>query len=266
MFFRIKRNFLLYVHYISAVLRGMMQYRFSLLLMVTGRFLVAFSGFLGIHFLFSGFTQIKGYSYSDVLLCFAVMQLSFAVAECVGGGLQNFSGMVKKGEFDRVLLRPCSPILQILGSRFELGRLGPIISALLMLMIGIKSSEICWNFSRAVTLLAMIAGGILLFIGIFLLGATICFFSVEDTSLINVLTYGAKEHGKYPLDIYGKGVLRLCTFVIPYTLVQYYPLQFLLGRTENVRYAICPAGVLVFLGVCYGAWRLGVRRYGSCGG
>lgn len=266
MFFRIKRNFSLYVHYILAVLRGMMQYRFSLLLMVIGRFLVAFSGFWGIHFLFSGFTRIKGYSYSDVLLCFAVMQLSFALAECLGGGLQNFSGMVKKGEFDRILLRPCSPILQILGSRFELGRLGPIISALIMLIIGIKSSEICWNFSRIVTLLAMIAGGVCLFISLFLLGAAICFFSVEDISLMNVLTYGAKEHGKYPLDIYGNGVLRLCTFAIPYTLVQYYPLQFLLGRTEEVRYAICPAGTLVFLGVCYSVWRLGVGRYGSCGG
>lgn len=82
---------------------------------------------------------------------------------------------------------------------------------------------------------------------------------------MNVLTYGAKEHGKYPIDIYGKGLMRFCTYVIPYTLVQYYPLQYLLGKTDNCFYAFCPLGVTVFVLLCYLFWRVGVRHYKSTG-
>ena len=90
-----------------------------------------------------------------------------------------------------------------------------------------------WNLLAVWTIIAMITGGTLLFIGLFMLEASLCFFTIEDTSTMNALTYGAKEHGKYPMDVYGKGVVRFGTYVIPYTLVQYYPLQVLLGKSQH---------------------------------
>ncbi len=114
-------------------------------------------------------------------------------------------------------------------------------------------------------LAAMVTGGMFLFIGLFMLEASVCFFSIEDTSLINVLTYGAKSHSKYPIDIYGKGILRFCTYVVPYTLIQYYPLQFLLGKTNNWYLAFCPLGIIVLLLICYFIWWFGVKHYKSCG-
>ena len=91
----------------------------------------------------------------------------------------------------------------------------------------------------------------ILFVGLFMLGASSCFFTIEDTSFINVLTYGAKSHGKYPLDIYGKGIMGFCTYIVPYTLVQYYPLQYLLGKTNRWSMAFYTVGIVVFLEVCY---------------
>ena len=164
-----------------------------------------------------------------------------------------------------MLLRPCSPILQIIGTRFEIGRTGPLITATITLILGIRESQVNWSVLTACTLALMIIGGTLLFIGLYMLGASFCFFTIEDTSILNALTYGAKEHGKYPIDVYGKGVMGFCTFVIPYTLVQYYPLQFLLGRNTNPLLGLYPVGVVVFLAICYGVWCLGLKNYKSCG-
>lgn len=260
-----KRNISLYFMYISAILRSTMQYKVSFILMVIGRFLVAFNGFLGIFFLFSRFSEIKGYTYGDILLCFSVMQMSFALSECFASGFSAFSGIVKRGEFDRILLRPCSPILQVLGTKFELGRIGPMITAVIMLLFGINNSQIYWTLGRIVALLFMLIGGALLFTGLFMIGATICFFSLEESGCMNVLTYGAKEHGKYPIDIYGKGMMRFCTYIVPYTLVQYYPLQYLLGKTDKWQYALYPLGTIIFLFICYVFWRFGMRHYQSAG-
>mgnify|MGYP002508936186 FL=1 len=132
--------------------------------------------------------------------------MSFTFAELFGNGFKAFSGTVKGGEFDRMMVRPCSLILQVTGSRFELGRTGPLLTALITLGLGVRHSQITWNIMTVFTIAAMIIGGMLLFIGLFMLEASFCFFSIEDTSLINVLTYGAKSHGKYPIDIYGKGI------------------------------------------------------------
>ena len=164
-----------------------------------------------------------------------------------------------------MMLRPRSLVFQVVASRFEIGRIGPLFTAIITLALGIRHSQIAWNLMTVWTFAAMIIGGTLLFIGLFVLEASFCFFSIEDTSLINVLTYGAKTHGKYPIDIYGKGILRFCTYVIPYTLIQYCPLQFLLGKTRNWYLAFYPLGIIVFLTVCGFVWRFGVRRYKSCG-
>ncbi|MDE6620594.1 MAG: ABC-2 family transporter protein [Lachnospiraceae bacterium] len=261
----IKKNIKLYMKYASVCTQSVMQYKVSFLLMIIGRFLLAFCELIAIKFLFYGFTQIKGYTYGDILLCFSVIQMSFTFAELFGNGFKVFSGMVRSGEFDRMMLRPCSLILQVMGSRFEVGRTGPLLTAFFTLVLGIRHSQVTWNLMTVWTIAAMTIGGTLLFMGLFVLEASFCFFSIEDTSLINVLTYGAKTHGKYPIDIYGKGILRFCTYVIPYTLIQYYPLQFLLGKTRSWYLALCPFGIVVFLLFCYLIWRFGVKNYKSCG-
>ncbi|MCX4338872.1 MAG: ABC-2 family transporter protein [Lachnospiraceae bacterium] len=261
----IKENLTLYLKYASVCTQSVMEYKLSFALMLIARFLIAFCELIAIKFLFSGFTQLGGYTYGDVLLCFAIMQMSFTFAELFGNGFKTFSGMVRRGEFDRMMLRPRSLVFQVTASHFEVGRTGPLFTAIITLALGIRHSRLHWNLMTVWTFAAMIIGGTLLFIGLFVLEASFCFFSIEDTSLINVLTYGAKSHGKYPIDIYGKGILRFCTYVIPYSLIQYYPLQFLLGKTDRWYLAFYPLGIVVFLAVCGFVWRFGVRRYKSCG-
>lgn len=262
---KIKENLKLYVKYASVCTQSIMQYKLSFLLMIFARFMIAFCELIAIRFLFSGFTQIKGYTYGDVLLCFSIVQMSFTFAELFGNGFKVFSGMVRRGEFDRMMLRPCSLILQVIGTRFEVGRTGPLLTAIITLALGIRSSQVAWSIMTIWTMASMITGGTLLFIGLFMLEASFCFFSIENTSLMDVLTYGAKAHGKCPIDIYGKGILRFCTYVIPYTLIQYYPLQFLLGKSDDWHLGFYPLGIMVFLLVCNFIWRFGVKHYKSCG-
>lgn len=258
-------GFRLYGRYVSVAVRCMMAYRGSFFLGLLSRFLVAFRGLIAIGFLFSGFAHIKGYTPSDVMLCYSVVEISFAIAECVSSGFASFAAQIRKGYFDIVLVRPRSTVLQILGAGFELERVGAMISALIALGIGLYVHPAALSPVRMAALLAMIAGGTGIFVSLFMLGAAICFFAVEESSALNLFTYGGRDHGKYPLDVYGKNMFRFCTFVIPYTLVQYYPLQLLIGRSDCWLYALCPLGTIPFLAVCYAFWRLGVRRYTSSG-
>ncbi len=258
-------NFRLWRHYISIVVRSAMQYKMSFFFTALGQFLVSFHVFLGIHFMFLRFSQVKGYTYDEVLLCYSVLLMSFSLAECFARGFDGFGSLVRQGTFDRIMVRPRSPVLQVLGSRFELSRIGRMFQAVVMFVWGIRTSDVNWSLQRVWVLFMMLLGGTVLFTGIFMIYAALCFFTLEGLEFMNVLTDGAKEHGKYPLDIYGKRIFALCTYIIPYTLVQYYPLQVILGRTNRWYYGLYPLGTVLFLGVCYGIWRFGVKHYQSAG-
>ena len=243
----------------------MMQYKASFLLNSLGQFLVSFSVFLGIYFMFRRFHQVRGYSYSEVLLCYAIVLMEFSLAERWARGFDTFSGLVRSGEFDRVLVRPQGEILQVLGSRFELTRLGRMSQAVVMLVYAFCTAEIHWTVGRVCTFLFMLVGGTAVFSGLFLIYAALCFFTLEGLEFMNVLTDGAREYGKYPLDVYGKRVLQFATVLVPYALIQYYPLQYILGRTANPIYIFLPLAAVLFLLPCYGLWRYGVRHYKSSG-
>lgn len=260
-----RRSVRLYLKYAALGLRSSMEYKGAFVLTALGRAVVAFSGVWAVYFLFSGFSGIGSYRFGDVLLCFGIIGVSFSLAESVSKGFCTFSGTIRRGEFDRILLRPWSPVGQVLGTGIDPGRIGELIPAGIVLAWGMRESGVAWTGGRIAVLLLMLAGGTVLFMGLFMVGATICFFSVEDTGCMNIFTYGAREHGKYPMDVYGKRIMEICTFLVPYTLVQYYPLQFLLDRTRSLWCAAAPLGSCIFLAACYGFWRFGMKHYKSCG-
>ncbi len=255
----------LYMHYISINIRCMMQYKVSFLLNVLGQFFVSFNVFLGVYFMFQRFSNVKGFTYSEVLLCFSVALMEFSLAEMTARGFDNFSGMVRTGSFDLILARPRNEILQVLGSQFELTRIGRMLQAVVMFIYGINHCEVDWNVFKVITVIFMLIGGTALFSGLFLIYAALCFFTLEGLEVMNIFTDGAREYGKYPIGIYGKKMLIFTTFLIPYALVQYYPLLYVLGRTDNMWYIALPLAAILFLIPCYGLWRFGVRHYKSSG-
>lgn len=83
--------------------------------------------------------------------------------------------------------------------------------------------------------------------------------------MINILTDGGREFGKYPLSVYGKGILKFFTYAVPHALFQYYPLLYLTDRSDSKLYMLLPLLALGFLIPCLIIWKIGVRHYRSTG-
>ncbi|BCN30658.1 ABC transporter permease [Anaeromicropila herbilytica] len=214
--------------------------------------------------MFQRFHSVNGFRFHEVLLCFSIMLMEFSLAEALARGFDTFSSTISNGEFDRIMVRPRNEIFQVLGSKIEFTRVGHILQAIVMFIYGILRSDIIWDYKKILTVLFMLIGGTLVFTGIFLIFAAFCFFTTEGLEFMNVFIYGAREYGKYPISIYGKRMLQICTFIVPYALIQYYPLLYLLGRGKNW-YMFLPLLASLFLVPCYIFWKVGVRHYKSTG-
>ena len=256
---------MLYKRYLSMLLKSQLQYKASFVMTTIGQFLVSFTTFLSMYFMFSRFHQVDGYSFAEVLLCFAVVLMAFSFTECFARGFDVFPRLIRTGELDRILVRPRGVVFQVLTSTMEFTRFGRFFQALLVMIYAIPASGVVWTWDKILTLCMMFLGGVTVFAGLFVLYAAFSFFTIDGLEFMNIFTDGSREFGKYPLSIYGEGVLKLLTYVIPIALFQYYPFLYLIGRTQNRWMMVLPLLGWLFLIPCYGFFRLGLSRYQSTG-
>lgn len=255
----------LYFKYVAIIVKSQMQYKASFFMTVFGQFLVSFSAFFGVYFMFDRFNQVDGFALPEVLICFSAVLLAFSLSECFFRGFDTFPILIRSGDLDRILLRPRSVVFQVLTSTIEFSRIGRFLQAVIMLCIAIPTCGVTWTFAKVMTLIAMILGGMAVYCALFILYAAFSFFTIDGLEFMNVFTDGSREFGKYPMSIYGKGVLAFFTYVIPIALFQYYPFLYLIGRTDNAWYALLPFVGLIFILPCYAFFAYGLSKYKSTG-
>lgn len=255
----------LYLKYFSIHLKSQMQYKTSFFLTIMGQFVTSFSAFLSIYFMFSRFNKVEGFTYNQVLLCFSVVLVAFSLAECFARGFDSFSTIIGNGEFDRIMIRPRNEIFQVLASKIEFSRIGRFVQAIMVLIYAVPTSGIYWTLDKVFTLIIMIISGVIIFTGLFIVYASLCFFTTEGLEFMNIFTDGGREFGMYPFSIYGKSVLKFFTYVIPLALFQYYPFLYLIGVSKNKMYMVLPLIGIIFIVPCLILWKLGVRHYKSTG-
>ena len=261
----------LYCRMLALSARAQLQYRVSFLLMSVGQFVATGVEALGVWALFDRFGSLSGWTLAQVGVFYGVVNIGFALADALARGFDVFGAQyVKTGQFDRLLLRPRATELQLFGHEITLYRIGRIAQGGLMLGFAVSLGEQTLQAWQWLLLLWAIVGCVCLFVGLFMLGATLSFWTVESLEVINTFTYGGAEAAQYPLSIYTPWFRRFFTFVVPLGCVAYFPVVAALnvvdplGTTRAFQMSAPIAGV-AFLLVCIGVWRMGVRHYTSTG-
>ncbi len=260
----------LYVRYIGLSFRSQMQYRASFIMLSVGQFLVTGVEFIGILVLFDRFERLDAWTLPEVALFYGMINMAFALADATARGFDQFGATVKSGDFDRLLLRPRSTVLQLAGQELTLRRIGRFSQGLVVLLWAAFAMDITWSLDKILILIGAILGGACVFYGVVILQATLAFWTTEGLEIMNTLTYGGVETAQYPLSIYRTWFRRFFTFVVPLACVSYYPALAILERTDPLGSPsafqwLAPLIGLLFLCLCLHVWRIGVRHYRSTG-
>ena len=117
----------LYWRYASASLRSQLQYRASFVMTTVGVVVQTGIEFVAIWVLFDRFGQLRGWTLPDVALFYGMISITWALCDSISRGFDVFGATVKAGDFDRVLLRPRSTVLQLLGQELTLRKFGRLV-------------------------------------------------------------------------------------------------------------------------------------------
>jgi ABC-2 type transport system permease protein len=260
----------LYGRYIAVSLRGQMQYRASIAMQSIGAFLITAIEFVGIWAMFDRFGQVRGWRLPEIALFYGMISIAWALCDALARGFEVVGTLVKSGDFDRVLLRPRSTVLQMLGHELTIRRIGRLTQGALILAYALSVLEIDWSVWRVLLLAAAIVGAICVFLGLVVMQAAMSFWTTETLELWNAFTYGGVTMSQYPLSIYRSWFRDFFTYIIPIGCTSYLPGVAILGHpdplgTPVVVQWLSPLAGPAFLIVAMLIWRIGVRHYRSTG-
>jgi len=259
-----------YRRLIGARLRGEMQYPTSFLLQVAGNATIHLMELAATFILFEHFTNIGGWGPGEIAFLYGLSGVSFGIAHTLAAGFSAFSQQIVRGEFDRVLVRPVRPVVQVLASDLQLRRLGTILQGLIAFVIAGRLIDIPWTIERVLFFPVVILSAALLFAALFALEATLCFWTTEGTEAVNAFTYGGSTLALYPIHIFDAWLRRVFLFVVPLGFVIYAPSLYILDKPDPlglpsiVRF-IAPLVAVGFALVAGVIWQRGVRHYRSTG-
>ena len=255
----------LYFSIFKMHLKSALEYKKSFIIGFISQFLVFFTYYFIIIALFTKFSNIKGFTLYEVLLCFSIIQFGFSFNEVFARGIDHFDKLIISGNFDIILLRPQNILLQSIISELDLVKISRLLQSIVILFIALINLKIKLTIYKIIVLLLMLFSSIIIFFSIFLLMASYCFITVQGLEVRNVFTDGGKHMAQYPIGIFKKGFMIFFTFVIPYGFVNYYPLLYIIDKSNNILYGLSPLLVIIYLIPSLLSFKIGIKKYTSVG-
>jgi ABC-2 type transport system permease protein len=162
-------------------------------------------------------------------------------------------------------VRPIHSLFQILLENMTLESLsGAISGAAVMIYSGMRIG-IGFRWFDLVVLLVLIAGSIGVYGGIYVILASIGFWTDSKTGILPLI-YNFSSYGRYPVNIYNRAIRVLLTWILPFAFVGVYPALYFLHKPGWFAWTILtPLMGLVMLTVGIMVWNAGVKRYRGAG-
>lgn len=265
-------TFSIYRRLLGARMRSQMQYRFAFLMDLAGTGVTAGLEFLALALVLPRFGGLQGWTMGEIAFLYGQVEIAFGLMDLLFSGFDPkfFGQQVRRGTFDQILLRPVSVTTQVLTLDLALRRLGKIAVGIGIFALGLQRTVIVWTAVKLLYFPFVIGGMVCFFGGLFIIGATITFWTIESIEVMNILTYGGSFAISYPMSIYQRWLRHFFTFVAPAIFLSYYPALFFLGKPDPLGFPpwapfvspLVGVGVLA-LGLWF--WRFGIQHYQSTG-
>jgi viologen exporter family transport system permease protein len=259
----------LYGSLLSAGVRGQLQYRANFLMWIVTGLVYQLTGFAFIWVVLTRFGSLAGWTLGEVAFLYGVRLLGHGAGLLIFGRVLDLEDYVREAQFDRMLVRPWPPLLQVFTERFNPAPIGDFLGGLGLFLAANAMAGVDWSLPAVVFLVLTVLGAAMVEVGLKLMAGTLVFRFLSARALVRIVDDLFSNFGNYPMRIFGTWQLVL-TFLLPVAFLAYLPSTVLLARTDEL--AIHPvfaylaplAGVIVFsLALLF--WRSEMRQYKSSG-
>lgn len=259
----------LYGKFLGIAVQTRLQYRSDFLIGIAG-VVVFSSAMLGlIWVLLERFQSLKGWNYWEVVMLYSMWSISHSVYSIFFWHLIAMEDEILYGRFDRFFNRPCSILLQFIGSDVNHMGVGEAIVGITIFCVAYQNLALHWTIIQCIFFGIMLLSGVLIETAIGLIFATISFWTGRSSQFFQISLNFYRLTEQYPLDIFNKGYQVFVTFILPVAFINYYPLAGLLGKHNGLNLTILnflsPCVAMILLTFALFFWQQGLNHYTSSG-
>jgi ABC-2 type transport system permease protein len=251
--------------YVAQYMKTRLTYRVDMLMEIMSDLLFQAVNLIFILVVFGHTDMLSGWSKDEIIFIYGFFLVPFAIFGAFFNIWDFNERYIVKGEMDRILTRPVHSLFQIILERMELESLFGVLTGIAVMIYAGNRLDLSLSWYDPIVFLFMVLGGAFVYAGIFILLASISFWSDGRTSIMPMM-YNIGNYGRYPVDIYNKVIRFVLTWILPFAFVGVYPSAYFLGREEWYGYAfLTPVMGAVFFGFAIFMWNIGVTKYRGAG-
>jgi len=226
--------------------------------------------FLTVAALFTNVDALGGWSFAEVGLLYGMASTAFSLADTFISQVEMAGTYVRSGGFDRFLVRPVAPMLQLCATEFAYRRLNKIVQAIVVLGVSMTAVSVRWDVAHLLVLVESIVAGAVIYGALWVVYCSISFWAVNTNEFVYAAVTAGDVAGRYPFDVFRPALRRGLTAVVPIGFTAYYPACWLLGRPAagGFSHALLltgPAVALPFVFLAQAVWQRGLRQYQGTG-
>lgn len=251
-----------------ASIRGQMQYRLNFVIGVLSGLFFQGIGIVFVWAILETFPSLGGWTFREIALLYGLRLTAHGVYLMFFSNLYSIDDMVREGLYDRLLVRPIHPLLQLMFGQFRITVIGDLIGGVAILIAALVVNDIRWSSTTVLLLVLAVMGGALIDGAFQILPAALTFRYFESWPARVIFDDIFSRFGNYPVNIFGAIAEKMLTFVIPMAFVAWLPVATLLHKPTFqppwVGWLSLPVGFIVF-GMAIVTFMRASRDYQSCG-
>jgi ABC-2 type transport system permease protein len=250
-------------------LKAQLEYPANFLMQIATVALVGLLSIPSLLLLTSAFPSIGGWGFSMLAFMAGLRHMAAGVHHALFFSLLDHRDLVRNGEFDRLLVRPIHPLLQIMASGLDLAAIGEFLPGLALFALTYRSAAIEWNLAHMAFLVVVVLSGAIIEGAVYLFFAAFDFWLEEAEALLYIPDAFLESVLQYPAHIYDRPLALFITVVFPYAFMAYFPTLYFF-RAEVAMFprllaCLTPAVAVVAAVVAVAFWSLGLKHYQSTG-
>ena len=256
---------------IRASILSRLQYRADFLMGILGVFVLNGATLGTTWVLLQRFQNLHGWTFWEIVFLYNLWLLGHSFRSIFFRQISFLDDYIVQGTFDGFLTRPASPLIQFLGREVHYLGVGDFLLSSTMLSLAHHNLGLQWSLFHWGWFALMVPASTAVEVTLVLILSTIAFKTSRSRAIVNAATqFSFNLVQQYPLDLFGRGVRAIVTFILPFAFMNYYPSLLLLDKWDKagaypyLAYA-SPFVAVLLIGIAYVVWNWGIRQYQSTG-
>ncbi|MBO9597964.1 MAG: ABC-2 family transporter protein [Cohnella sp.] len=262
----VRRTLYLYYRLITQQLKAILEYQTDFLILLVSAVITQLLGIVFLRVIFDRIPDINGWGFWEVAFMYAMIYVTEGIGSLLFEGTWRLGGLINRGELDMLLLRPVSPILQVLASGVGVNGIGNLVTGSIIIGQALVHMDIEWKWDKICITVIVLLSAAVVRIAINLASNCANFWIRNAGNAFSLMVLNVGDFAKYPITIYPSFVRVLVAGVVPFAFVSFFPVAAINGANGLAWvWMLCPVVAILCAGASVAIFRIGLRTYESAG-